>query len=856
LELLLLSTAAARGERLAERAVFFGGDAPLPDGVEARCALADLAGVLVPGGGDPFLVHGLAPGDGQGLAAALVERVERLDTGLLYLVASLARGPAPNVARFLEAAARAKEAAGHAPHSVIDWVEPHGAGAGESRVSGIPPRPLDLERLAGLVGWAGPLAQVMPGYEPRPQQAEVLKSVARSFNEDRHLLMEAPTGTGKSLAYLIPAAAWARQNEERVLIATHTIALQEQLLAKDLKLLEAALGRPVKATVLKGRSHYICLRKWEEEVQQLDFQTSDETAAFYARVSSWVGQTSTGDKAEVLTGADDERRWGEIASETATCIGPRCKWFARHCFAHRARREANQAEVLVTNHALLCAQLQQGNQGFPSFRRVIVDEAHHLEAVATEAFTIACSFDQIQVGLNQLFSGVAPGQGGDGLLSSLSRRLQRPVAIEGMAFPEGKDLLDLLFAVLLDGRRTLAEARHHLDQLARSAGEPPQDGRPATLRFAPPLIGQHRSAEAVAAAGRLSGCLLALAHGLGLLAGVLAAQNEEAQAAAVRGRVQLFATAGEALRGALAGRPELVGWAEAGRDLVVRLAPLSPGPQLQERLFSVYPSVALLSATLSVGGAFDWAMRGLGLNPAAVTTGQVDSPFQWQEQALLCAVDGVPAPKGASDPAYTQGLTAVLERLLPEVGGRCLVLFTANSVLSETLAALRAPMAAHGLTLLGQSIDGTVPQLVERLKSEEGIVLFGSGSFWEGIDVAGEALSCLVITRLPFRPPNSPLAQARAEQETRLGRNPFETLSLPEAVIRFKQGFGRLIRTRTDRGVVVVLDSRILPGKSEYARLFLTSLPPVARIRGGTGAVIRRTKEWLAGQVGDKNGHH
>lgn len=843
-------TTTARGEKLAVRAVFLDDDAPDSKRcqVEAGCDLLELARVLVPGEVDPYRANGLAPGDGAGLAAALVGRLERLDTGLLYLVASLLRGPVPTVARFLEVAARARVDAGEAPHTVTDWVQPHVTG--ESRISGIPPAPVDPEQLAGLIGWAGALAKAMPGYEPRPQQAEVLKHVATAFNDDRHLLMEAPTGTGKSLAYLIPAAAWARQNEERVLIATHTIALQEQLLAKDLKLLETAMGTPVKAAVLKGRSHYICLRKWEEEVQGLDFQAADATADFYGRISAWVGQTSTGDKAEVLAGTDDDRRWGEIASETATCIGPRCKWFAKHCFAHRARREAHQANLLITNHALLLAQLQQGNQAFPSFRRVIVDEAHHLEAVATEAFTLSCSFDQVQVALNQLFSGASLEAGGDGLLRSLARKLKRPLLLEGsgLTFPDGKDLFDLLIDVINDGRRTVAEVRYHLEGLTQGGG--------AQVRLTPALLGQSRAADARTGLARLSGCLLALAHGLSLLVGELSAQNLEGQAGAVRGRMQLFTDAGETLRGALAARPELVGWMETGRDLVVKLAPLHPGEQLRAKLFDAYPSVALLSATLSVAGSFDFVMHGLGLTPDRVTTAAVESPFQWQEQALLCAVDDAPAPRGASDPAYVQSLTAILERLLPEVGGRCLVLFTANAVLNETLGALRAPMAARGLTLLGQGTDGTVAQLVERLKTEERVVIFGSGSFWEGIDVAGDALSCLIITRLPFRPPNSPLGQARAEQESRMGRNPFATLSLPEAVIRFKQGFGRLIRTRLDRGVVVVLDSRILPGKSEYADLFLSSLPAISRIKGGAGAVIRRTKAWLGGQIGDKNGHH
>lgn len=790
--------------------------------LEVTCELEDLAAVL---GGRP---------------ADALERLDHLDTGLVGLLAGLTRATRPAVSQYLDAVYQARQAEGRAPGSATDWVATHERT--ERAPSGRALSKLDAEAAAAVLGADGPLARVMAGYEPRPSQVEVLRRMTHALNESHHLLMEAPTGTGKSLAYLIPAALWALKNDERVLIATHTIALQEQLLAKDLPLLERILGRPVRAAVLKGRSNYICLRKWEEAVGALGFQASDAETEFFARISAWAGQTATGDRGEVVRDRADALQWESIASDTATCIGPACKWHARHCFAHRARREANGADLLITNHALLCAQLRLGNQGFPAFRRVIIDEAHQLEAVATGAFTSACSLDQVQAMLNQLNDSVLRGNIGNGLILTLSRKVGRPFApvISGVALPPDRDLFDLLADVSLDARHWLSDVRGRL-----AAGA---DRRTAALRLDRALW--ERQPDLRTGLHRLGACLSVLYLGLKYIVEALSERGDESAAAGVRGRLQLLGEAVDVLRGLLAPAGDQVAWAEADRDVVLNVAPLYPGAQLREKLFDTYPTVALVSATLTVGGSFAYAARGLGLDlvdpaPARVHTAVVESPFAWKEQALLLALEDAPAPRGSADPAYVRRLTESLGQLLPAVGGQCLVLFTANAVLEECLNALKPLLAERGITLLGQGLDGTPTQLVERLKTGSNVVIFGSGSFWEGVDVPGEALSCLIITRLPFRPPDSPVAAARAEAEERQGRNPFDTLSLPEAVIRFRQGFGRLIRTRSDRGVVIVLDSRILPANSRYADAFLSSLPPVTRIKGSMATVLRRTAEWL-----------
>ncbi|MDF2626462.1 MAG: ATP-dependent helicase, partial [Symbiobacteriaceae bacterium] len=473
-----------------------------------------------------------------------------------------------------------------------------------------------------------------------------------------------------------------------------------------------------------------------------------------------------------------------------------------------------------------------------------IDEAHQLEAVATGAFTTSCSLDQVQALLSQLNDSVLRGAIGNGLILTLSRKVGRPFApvISGVTLPPDRDLFDLLADVTLDARRWLSDVRGRLDAGPGGGGV----RRAATVRFDHALW--ERQPDLRTGLLRLGACLSVLHLGLRHVMEDLSERGDDSGAAGVRGRAQFLGEAVEVLRGVLASAGEQVAWAEADRDLVLSVAPLYPGAQLREKLFDVYPTVALVSATLTVGGSFAYLARGLGLSSPAlrpVHTAVVESPFAWREQALLLALDDAPAPRGTADPAYIRSLTDSLGQLLPAVGGQCLVLFTANTVLEECLQALRPSLAGRGITLLGQGLDGTPTQLIERLKAESNVIVFGSGSFWEGVDVAGEALSCLIITRLPFRPPDSPVAAARAEAEERQGRNPFDTLSLPEAVIRFRQGFGRLIRTRSDRGVVIVLDSRILPANSRYADAFLSSLTPVARIKGSMATVLRRTAEWL-----------
>ncbi|MGE5674067.1 MAG: ATP-dependent DNA helicase [Mycobacterium leprae] len=762
--------------------------------------------------------HGSAFGD----VAALSAYLEKLDPGLLGLLAQLLRGIAPAVSSFLQTVVQVR---GEASGPVTDWIERHEWNEGTA--SSVTVKPLSVERVASLLGADGPLGRILPGYEPRPSQVEVLRRMVAALNQSRHLCLEAPTGTGKSLAYLIPAAAWSMQNHERVLIATHTHALQEQLLGKDLVTLQQLLDRPVRATVLKGRANYICLRKWEEAVEAIGFQSTEAEVEFLAHITAWLGQTSTGDKAEVLRKRSDAQQWEAVASETATCIGPKCKWYASHCFAHRVRREAAQADLLITNHALLCAQLRRGNQGFPAFQRVIIDEAHQLEAVATAAFTAACSLDQLQMSLNRLNSNLSPEAPAKGYLATLALRVGRPFTpvMGGLSFPPGKDLFDLLGNAVVDARRYAGEVQSHLQESA--------------------ALQLDRRPDLAAALERLMRCVAVLAIGLREVMAELQDRGEEGAAAELRGRLQPLEDAAQALAEMRTPGADRVVWAETEKETVLKVAPLYPADQLRERLFDAYPTVALVSATLAVGGSFDYTLKALGLHAERVDTATVDSPFAWKEQALLLALDDAPVPRDPTSPAYLQRLTDTLREIIITVGGQCVVLFTANAVLQEMLLRLKPVLAAQGIEALGQGIDGTPSLLISRLKSASNVVVFGSGSFWEGIDVPGDALSCLVITRLPFRPPDSPVAAARAQRERSLGLDPFATLALPEAVIRFRQGFGRLIRTRTDRGVVIVLDSRILPENSSYGGVFLASLPPVSRIKGSLATVLRRTRGWI-----------
>lgn len=719
--------------------------------------------------------------------------------------------------------------------------------------------PLDVEALAALIAPGGAFARGFAGFEHRPEQVRMLRAVAQAFNDDAHLLVEAGTGVGKSLAYLLPAALHALQNGERVVISTNTINLQDQLYTKDIPdvrrvLAEAGLeqARSLRTTLVKGRANYLCLRRWTL-FRRRDDLSLDEFRVL-VKVLAWLPHTEIGDRAELNFGPGEWPVWDQLRSDDEACDPGRCPFFRDSvCFFYRAHQRAGSAHLVVVNHALLLSDMTTGNRVLPDYSYLVVDEAHHLEDQATEHLGFALDGR----GLERFLDGLA-GRGGrdraGGLVAEIAGRVQwnhlspaaRQALDDALAALRGRteDLrprIGLFFAALSD----------FLSQYGEGAGT-----YDTPVRLVPALRAQPDWQAVEIAGDNLRLALLSLTRSLRRLTDILAELDEA------------YITDYDALLGEmLNARNVLTTWQEqfnqvlfepqlesvywctlpAAQDhqpaeITLHAAPLHVGELLQKQLFDKKKAVILTSATLSTGGTFDYVRERLGLTEVRETL--VGSPFDYQSAALLYVPTDIPEP---GQPYHQKAVESALIALCQATEGRALVLFTSYSQLRTTYKAIMSPLEAAGIAVLGQRLDGSRRHLLETFKSGQRTVLLGTSSFWEGIDVVGEALSVLVIVRLPFTVPSDPIFAARSET---FEYDAFNQYAVPQAVLRFKQGFGRLIRSRTDRGVVVIMDRRLLTKR--YGQMFLQSLPDCTRRQGPVSRLPAIALDWLAGTEGGR----
>ncbi|MCS6881952.1 MAG: helicase C-terminal domain-containing protein [Oscillochloridaceae bacterium] len=689
-------------------------------------------------------------------------------------------------------------------------------------------RPLDLDQIAAFFAPDGPLGQHLPGYEPRPSQVEMARAVARAFNQGTALMVEAGTGTGKSLAYLAPAAFFAAARGERVVISTNTINLQDQLFFKDIPALQrimagAAGDPPFTAALLKGRGNYLCLKRYHE-LRRHENLTPDEVRALL-KVQLWLPTTGTGDRAELLLMERENAAWGRINVTPETCTGPRCAHF-RECFFFKARRLAEAAHIVVINHALLIADLAAQTNVLPPYDHLIIDEAHNLEDVATDQLSF--SIDQAAL-LNFLDAIFLEGgaQLVSGLLADLPARLREGFADERVQHQVEQIALHLR-PTLERARAAVYDCFNRLTSFMVNEGAETQyDPR---LRITPQVRRRPVWQEIEAAWSNLTDMLTVIGDALGRIESLL----REIEPEDLPGYDELllraehlrrFATDARVRTGHIIfGDEESIAWLthERLRDsLTLTAAPLSVAAILQAHLFAQKQTVVLASATLTIEGAFAFVRSRIGLLEADELA--LESPFDYQRQALVYIPDDIPEP---NQRGYQQAVEQALIELCIAAGGRTLALFTANGALKQTYAAIQEPLEEHEIAVLGQGIDGSRRALLERFRDSPRTVLLGTSSFWEGVDVVGEALSVLVIAKLPFSVPTDPIFAARSERFA----DPFSEYAVPQSILRFKQGFGRLIRSAEDRGIVVCLDRRLLTKR--YGRQFLASLPHT-RVRTG-----------------------
>jgi len=637
----------------------------------------------------------------------------------------------------------------------------------------VPALPGSLSELvAGVFADGGALSSAMQGFEPRDGQRRMAAALAAAITSSGTLLVEAGTGTGKTLAYLIPALLSGR----RVLISTGTKTLQEQILNKDIPAVEAALGRPVRATVMKGRSNYLCLHRLEH-AKAGTFKTLADVSA-YRIIDAWAEETESGDRAEIRDLPDDTPVWSELTATTEQCLGSECPKFG-DCFVMKMRQRAAESELVIVNHHLLCADGSVRQSGFaeviPETDVIVIDEAHQLEDVATQYFGFGIGHDRFD---------------------TIAHDAERAAAVPGADADRAAD-------IKRDGERLRDASRAFFAALHASAFRLGAPGSSERVRFTE----EHATAIAAEVA--------ALKAALESLEGTIALAKDASEELLAVARRAEHARGDTALL-THADDPAFVFFVEMrGRHASLRAAPIDVSTIVRTLLLERAQATVLTSATLAVEGKFSYVRGRLGIQEAEELL--LPSEFDYRDQAIIYLPRRMPDPRS---PEYGDAAAREMFALMRRTQGRGFLLFTSYAAMRHAYG-LISPHAEWPLLMQG---DAPRSVLLDNFRHTPHAVLFATASFWQGVDVPGDALSCVVIDKLPFASPGDPITAARLDAITAAGGSPFDEYQVPLATLTLLQGMGRLIRSRQDRGVLAILDPRLRT--KGYGRRFLASFPP------------------------------
>ena len=720
--------------------------------------------------------------------------------------------------------------------------------------------PVDVANVEKLLGAGGILASNIPDYEFRQEQVDMAIRVTEALNASKHLVVEAGTGTGKSLAYLVPAILWAVANDMPVVVSTNTKNLQSQLLGKDLPLLTGLVGRGLKAAVIKGRRNYLCVRKLLFALEHAGLDLSPEERLALAGVLVWSIRSASGDLSEcsAAAGPADPALHEMITADASECRGGRCDHRSR-CFLFRARRHALSAHIVIANHAVVFTEMADGDSSMvlPPYRHAILDEAHNLEDAATRGLSMELSRYGIHFLLGRLWRPGRRHHDG-GILPALTDHLGRyrsisPEVVGRMeqdavkvmdAMAALDPVIDTLFSelsALLEGARGRESLRYSAERRIESDW--------ALVLGARENLGR--------ALGGLSLLLSAIIETLGheSLEAMPDRENFAKEINGVLVRVKQFSA--EAAFVVAGASPDHVFWVERtkGRQGGARAwaAPISVGAMLAEQLYAQKASIIFTSATLTVNGSLDFVKKRLGLNvlePGRILEMTVGSPFDYARQCTFMVPLFLPEP-GESGGNYAEALGLLLAEVFRRTHGRALTLFTSYDMLQGCARTLRAQMGADSGQLLVHGESGSREHITQTFKQQTESVLFGTHSFWEGVDVPGESLTCLVLARLPFPVFTDPIVEARCERLESEGTSAFAGYSIPAAVIRFRQGFGRLIRHRNDRGIVIVADRRV--AQKSYGQWFRRSVPAPMQSYAERGAFLDAVDQFVRQMSGERD---
>lgn len=728
-------------------------------------------------------------------------------------------------------------------------------------------RQLDVDALAAAFRPNGTLGLALPHYEIRPQQLRMMEMVSRAFDGDGLAVIEAPTGVGKTMAYLLPAVQWALDNRERVVISTRTINLQEQVIHKDVPIIQKCVSKPFKAVLVKGRSNYLCKRRLDRALSEATLFEDKDTANALNALLEWSKHTTEGSLSD-LPFVPPREVWSRVCSDSDACGAAQCHG-SSDCFVTKARREMAKADVLIVNHHMLFSDLaikkETGNFSslavLPAYERVILDEAHSIEDSATEYF----GTEVTRLGVIALIGRFVRMEQRQerGLLAYIKLKLvQRAIT---MPMEQVEQVIGLIDNSLMPALAAAREAAMVLFSVLRSlaAERCGQIGRDIQWRLTAevlqdPELRELYSVYALPAAEELRTAAKHAAELHQILKKIRPMEGEDESPLQME-TVQLGSYSDRLIRAAntiteLLGTeltPNTVRWIELdGRnENIVRVAqcPLEVSKPLAEWVYPNLKSVVMTSATLSVQHRFDFFSNRVGLDQVTdreVDSAILDTPFDYQNQALLCVPRDLVAP---DDRSFPEECESMIREILEITRGHAFILFTSFYALDHAYRTLEPDLRRLGITALKQGAANR-SQLIEQFRADTSSVLFGTDSFWEGVDVAGDALQCVILPKLPFRVPTEPVQQARAEAIELAGDNSFMRYTVPQAVIKFRQGFGRLIRRKTDWGAVVVLDKRVLT--RHYGRMFLASLPEMRTVTGPRRGVLLALTEFFTTKRG------
>jgi DNA polymerase-3 subunit epsilon/ATP-dependent DNA helicase DinG len=695
-------------------------------------------------------------------------------------------------------------------------------------------KPLEPAAVEQVFAPQGKLAECHAAYEQRDQQLQMAQDVTRALNHGERLMIEAGTGTGKSIAYLAPAALWALSNGQRVTVSTHTINLQEQLLNKDITLLRQIVGEELQAALMKGRGNYLCPRRLGT-LRRRGPATLDELRTL-AKILIWLEAGASGDRGEITLRAGEWAVWARLSAQDEDCTAFRCaSEMDGACPYYRARQKAETAHILITNHALLIADAKIDNRALPDYHHLIVDEAHQLEDAITNGLSRRIDQQLIMTRLRDL-GNLKHGALGAFFAEARDR------------FPQAE--IDKLNTFIVNIGEAVELMKVHVRQYFRAlhefAGNQSGGGQYAK-RLLPSQRGSAGFAHVQSAWKQLASFFFVVTDAMEHLCKALP-HYEKYQSpdygdhsSEIRAIWRFLAELHEQLEDFTNDPAGNSIYAIAARDnperLQLHISPLHVGPMMEEYLNQRMESIILTSATLTAQGNFEHITERLYTDD--YRTIALDSPFNYRESTLIYIPQDIPEPNQRSE--YQRMVERGIIELAAELEGRLMILFTSYAQLRETSRAVTPRLALGDIVVYDQSFGGSRDLLLESFKKADKAVLMGTRSFWEGVDIPGADLSALVIARLPFAVPSDPVFSARAETYS----NSFQQFAVPDAILRFRQGFGRLIRSRSDRGLVAIFDSRII--SKRYGSSFLESLPDCTVQYGKLENLPRVAASWIDG---------